>query len=115
MDTRDTQTGLVGVSCTVGDCLLEQWPGRDRLAMSLVSSHARKDARPVVNQRHDAGHQVASLQILRREPGPAPLIFQLVKRVLGTGAIPVALGYGEEIPLLPTGHQHGMFIPFAPR
>lgn len=72
----------------VGNSLLEQGPHRNDLGLLGPRTHPRKDAAPVVDQRHHwrhhPRHQPAPLPVLRREARPARLVLQFIEQVLSS-------------------------------
>src|SRR6201998_2218783 len=73
-----------------------------------------KQAPPVVDQRHAGGQQAATLQIVRREATPAPVVLQFVKRVLAIRTVTVELAQGEDF-AVQRRYQGGVFpdLPLA--
>src|SRR5262249_60528489 len=67
-----------------------------------------KQAPPVVDQRHAGGQQTATSQILGCEAAPAPMVLQLIKRVLAIRTVPVELAQGEDF-AVQRCHQGGIF------
>src|SRR3954453_15278612 len=55
----------------------------------LRIGQAHEQAPPVVDQRHTARQQPAAFEIMRGEAAPAPLVLQLVERVLAVSPIAV--------------------------
>jgi hypothetical protein len=45
-----------------------------------------KKTPPVVDERDGAGHDLATLEILRGKSAPAPLVFEFVEGVLAVGS-----------------------------
>src|SRR3954469_19681263 len=54
-----------------------------------------EQAPPIVDQSNDASEQPAALQVLCREPAPAPLVFQFVEPVLAVRPIAIQLTQGS--------------------
>src|SRR5580704_2185402 len=51
----------------------------------------REQVQPVVDQGHRAAEQPATMQILRREATPAPLVLQFIEDVLAIGPVAIQL------------------------
>ena len=81
----------------------------DRLASCFRVGQANEQTPPVVDQRHPSCRQLATVQVVRGEAAPAPLVLQLIERVLGIRAIPVELAQAENL-IVGVGHQHGVLI-----
>ena len=74
--------------------------GGQCLAVMLGVCQTREQAPPVVDQRHRAGEQPATMQILCREAAPAPLVLQFVEDVLAIGPVAIQLAQGQDFVLL---------------
>ena len=64
---------------------------------------------PVVDECHRTRRQLATVQIVRGEAIPAPLILELVERILRVGSIPVELAEREDL-VLEIGDQHRVLV-----
>ena len=64
---------------------------------------------PVVDERHQVGHEVAGRELLGGEAAPTPLVFELVVDVLRVGALAVEARdrHGGECHRIERGHQDG--------
>jgi len=83
--------------------------------MMLRIGEAHEQAPPVVDQRHTARQQPAAFEIMRGEAAPAPLVLQLVERVLAVCPIAIQLTEGQDL-AVERGHQRGVFpdLPIRP-
>ena len=67
--------------------------------MAIRVGQAPEQRPPIVGQRHDAGHQPAACQIVRREAAPTPLVLQLVEGVLAIATIAIELAQRDDLGL----------------
>src|SRR5262245_40577454 len=88
MRAAHRQRGAAGVLGFAGNRLQQQRPAGDDFAMLIGIGQPDKQAPPVVDQRHAGGQQAATFQILGREAAPAPMVLQLIKRVLAIRSWP---------------------------
>ena len=56
------------------DAAQQRWPAGDGLAVVGAIVQPRIEVPPVVNQRHQVGHEAARLELLGGEAVPAPLV-----------------------------------------
>ena len=75
----------------------QQRAAGDGFTMMLGISEADEQAPPVVDQRNSPCEQPAACEVLRREAAPAPLVFQLVERVLAIRPIAIQLTQGQDL------------------
>jgi hypothetical protein len=75
---------------------------------------AREQAPPIVDQRHRAGEQPATMQILCREAAPAPLVLQFIKDVLTIGPVAIQLAQGQDF-VIQRRNQRSVFPQFLVR
>src|SRR5260370_16614373 len=94
------------------DRLHQQWTAGDRLRSGIEISQAHEQAPPVEDQRDAASEQPATLQVMRCEATPAPLVLQFVEHILAIAAIAVQLAQREEL-VVQRGHQRSVF-PYLP-
>src|ERR1700687_4426495 len=74
MRAGDRHGGAAGMAGLAADGLEQQGPAGDGLAMMVGIGQADEQVPPV---EHDAArHQPAALEVMGREDGPAPLVFQ---------------------------------------
>src|SRR5689334_20322892 len=104
-DRQPHLAGMVGSPRQRGE---QQRPAGDRFTMMLRIGEAHEQAPPVVDQRHTARQKPAAFEILRRETAPAPLVLQLVERVLAVCSIAIQLTEGQDL-AVERGHQRGIF------
>src|SRR5512133_588932 len=83
--------------------------------MMLRISEAHEQAPPIVDQRHTARQQPAAFEIMRGEATPAPLVLQLIERVLAICPIAIQLTERQDL-AVERGHQPGVFpdLPIRP-
>jgi len=83
--------------------------------MMLRIGEAHEQAPPVVDQRHTARQQPAAFEIMGGEAAPAPLVLQLVERVLAVCPIAIQLTECQDL-AGERGHQGGVFpdLPIRP-
>src|SRR5437763_7673299 len=93
----------------------QERPAGYRLTMMLRIGEAHEQAPPVVDQRYTARQQPAAFEIMRGEAAPAPLVLQLVKRILAVGPIAIQLTERQDL-AVERGHQRGVFpdLPIRP-
>src|ERR1700757_2099428 len=91
MRAAHRQRRPAGVLGFAGNRLEQQRPAGDDFTMLIRIGQPEKQAPPVVDQRHVGGQQAATSQILRCEATPAPVVLQLIKRVLAIRSVPVEL------------------------
>jgi hypothetical protein len=108
MRAADGQRHLTGVLGSPGDCREQQRPGGDRLAMMFGIGQAGEQAPPIVRQRHDAGEQPATRQVLCRETAPTPLVLQFIEHVFTVGSIAIQLPQRQDL-AVQRGDQGGIF------
>src|SRR5437588_12854214 len=95
--------------CRTSRTLPEQErPAGYRLTMMLRIGEAHEQAPPVVDQRHTARQQPATFEIMRGEAAPAPLVLQLVERILAVCPIAIQLTERQDL-AVERGHQRGVF------
>src|SRR3954467_5378615 len=75
-------------------------------------SQTHEQAPPIVDQSNAASEQPAALQVLCREPAPAPLVFQFVEPVLAVRPIAIQLTQGQNF-AVQRGDQRGVFPDLA--
>src|SRR3954451_14985659 len=71
-------------------------------------SQTHEQAPPIVDQSNAASEQPAALQVLCREPAPAPLVLQFVEPVLAVRPIAIQLTQGQNF-AVQRGDQRGVF------
>src|SRR3954451_4797907 len=79
MRAADRQRDLAGVARLSRNGLQQQRPAGNRFASMNRISQTHEQAPPIVDQSNAASEQPAALQVLCREPAPAPLVFQFVE------------------------------------
>ena len=72
----------------------------------------REQVPPVVDEGDDAGGETAAREVLRGEAAPAPLVLQLVERVLAVGAVAIELAEADDLGI-ERGHQGGVLVRLA--
>src|SRR5437868_14685921 len=85
----------------------QERPAGYRLTMMLRIGEAHEQAPPVVDQRYTARQQPAAFEIMRGEAAPAPLVLQLVERILAVGPIAIQLTERQDL-AAERGHQRGV-------
>ena len=65
--------------------------------MVVGIGQADKQIPPIEDQRDAARHQLTTLEVMRREAAPAPMVLQFVKAVFTIGAIAVELANSENL------------------
>ena len=90
-------------------CVATPCSNKGRLDVLVRMREPQKQRPPVVHQRHHAGHESAAREILSGEAAPAPLIFQLIKIVLGIRPVTIQLGKCQDL-MRGRGNQHGILI-----
>src|SRR5882724_5222913 len=60
--------------------------------MLVRDSQAHEDRPPVVDQGRDAGHDLASLPVVRGKAGPRPLVLQLVEIIFRISSVAGSVG-----------------------
>lgn len=88
--------GLAGMLGAPADRGHQPGPTGDGLESGFGVGQAHKQTPPVVDQRHGTRRQLATMQIVRGEAAPAPLVLELVEGVLGVGAVAVELAERED-------------------
>src|ERR1700691_4436044 len=111
-DRHRGASGVAGVLVLSPDGLKQQWPAGDRFAMMIGIGQPHEQIPPVEEQRDQARHQTAALEVAGREAAPAPLVLQLVEDVLTIGAVAIELAEGKNL-AVERGHQNGVFPDFA--
>src|ERR1700726_1053869 len=86
-DAAEGQRYLPGVLGLPGDRLHQQRTAGNRLGPVIGVSQTDEQAPPIEDQRDAASEQPATLQVVRREATPAPLVLQFVERILAIAAI----------------------------
>src|SRR5207253_2226497 len=111
-DRQRHLAGMVGSPRQGGE---QERPAGYRLTMMLRIGEAQEQAPPVVDQRYTARQQPAAFEIMRGEAAPAPLVLQLVKRILAVGPIAIQLTERQDL-AVERGHQRGVFpdLPIRP-
>jgi hypothetical protein len=103
VSAADADHYLAGGGGAAADGTQQQRTAGDGLAMVVGVGEAHEQRSLIEHQRHEARHQPAPLQVLRRETAPAPLVLQLVEVVLGVATVAVQLsereGFGTSPPL----------------
>jgi hypothetical protein len=92
----------------LGNSIDQRRPTRHRFGVTPRYRQPHPQTPPVKNQCDDPRHQLASLQILRREARPRPLVLQLVEDILRIAAVPILLRDRQQIFLRERRHQHGI-------
>ena len=92
----------------------QQRPAGDRLAMMLADRRAGRTGSTSCRSAPPCGEQPAACQILRGEAAPAPLVLQLVERVLAVGPIAIQLPERQDL-VVQRGDQGGVFPELAVR
>src|SRR3954452_16186802 len=82
MRAADRQRDLAGMARLSCNGLQQQRAAGNRFASMNRISQTHEQAPPIVDQSNAASEQPAALQVLCREPAPAPLVFQFVEPVL---------------------------------
>ena len=80
--TADGQRNLAGVLGLTCHRLQQQGPVGDHLTVVVGIGKTDKRAPSVVDQSDAASEQPASLEVLRREAAPVPVVLQLIEGVL---------------------------------
>ena len=94
---RDRQMGLSTMVREFANAREQQWTCRDgfQSGRGVREAHEYTPGAglwpPVVHQCHRHCTELTALQIVSREPGPAPLVFDFIESVFGIATIPVQL------------------------
>src|SRR3954468_9317021 len=112
MRAADRQRDLAGMARLSRDGLQQQRPAGNRFASMNRISQTHEQAPPIVDQSNAASEQPAALQVLCREPAPAPLVFQFVEPVLAVRPIAIQLTQGQNF-AVQRGDQRGVFPDLA--
>src|ERR1035438_6027325 len=113
MRTGDLYRGLIAVPCQPSYAVQRQRSRSYGLSVLVRDSQTHIDRPPVVDERRDTRHHLASLPVVGGETGPCPLVLQLVEVVFRVPAVPVVLRDSPHL-VLQRGHQHGVLIQYAP-
>ena len=82
------------------------------LQMPVQFGQAHEQVPPVVNERDEAGHELAARQIAGGEACPAPLILQFVEGVFAVRPIAIELSERQNL-LFKGSNEHAVFVDLA--
>ena len=87
----DGDRGLAGMLGLPADCLKQQRPAGDRLAMLVGIGQTDEQIPPIGGEGDGAGHKLAAFDIMRGEAAPAPLVLHLVEQVFSVAPVAIEL------------------------
>ena len=114
---RDRQMGLSTMVREFANAREQQWTCRDgfQSGRGVREAHEYTPGAglgpPVVHQCHRHCTELTALQIVSREPGPAPLVFDFIESVFGIATIPVQLRNYVQLEAQ-VCHQHRILVAF---
>ena len=83
----DGQAGLAGMAGLAGDAMPQRRPAGQGLAVMVGIGQPPEPRPPVVDERDQAGDDLAALQVVGGKAGPAPVVLQLVEGIFAVAAI----------------------------
>ena len=92
MTARDRYVRLVCVGDPFGKPINQRRQARYRFGMTTPYRQSNPQSPAAKQQRDDPGHRLASLQVVRGEARPRPLVLPLVEDILCIAAVPLLLG-----------------------
>ena len=91
----DFHRALAAMAGQPRDAAQQRRPAGDGLAVMGAIVQPRIEVPPVVDQRHQVGHEAAGLELLGGVAVPAPLVFEFVVDILRIGPLAVEPRQGD--------------------